>query len=193
MISIPEHLRKLAARMMMAFRTPDEIIKALEIFRSLFRDDANFIPHQEWTKDTPPFTLSAKGHQEIESLRSDEIFGSIYRGGTAGMKKPYHLIYFLTQVLILLAASLESLELKACTEKDNELLKSLEKKLIKILPSLVSKEKKLVNTPREIASQGEYNKVKKGVLDTIDQLVKDYKGVKLTPEEREYWAKSLKP
>lgn len=195
-IAIYETLIRTATRMLLAYTTPEQIIELMGLFHKLFSSDENFIPFDKWGKEVHPFTLSEKGMNRIQTLRSNELFDKVYRGGTAGMKEPYNLLYFLTQTLLLLSTNLDALELKIQMIRDEEKKENLSNILDKfksvgyrISPrTLYEKE-----IPRKEYTQQDYNRAKQKVLEIIDRVMHEYDRVDLSPEEESYWEASLKP
>lgn len=195
-IAIYETLLRTATRMLLAYTTPEQIIGLMKIFHKLFSADENFVPFDKWGKDVHPFTLSERGMSRIQALRSNELFDKVYRGGTAGMKKPYNLLYFLTQTLLLLSTNLDALELKVQMikdEKKKEILSNILDKFKSVGYRISPRALYEKDIPRKEYTQQEYNKAKQKVLEIIDKVMHEYESVDLSPDEESYWKASLTP
>lgn len=194
-IAISEHIIKLAMRMLRAYATPEQIIELMKKFQTLFMDEENFIPFSEWSYSLSPFTLSEQGLRKIESLRQDHLFDQAYRGGIAGMKKPYSLLPMLTQILILLPGHIDTLDIKTELTKEEEKKKELIQLQKKFSPVQyrIDPNNLYLQIPEKRYTQQEYETAKHRVLDIIKRVIHDYQKVDLNPEEEEYWKASLKP
>jgi|GEM_PF-4048555 len=193
-------LRSVIARLIRAFYTPDRVITVLKIFKDLFSDDENFVPSKRWGRQqfvvwgpkTKPFTLSNKGMKALDELQSNADFKDIYRSGTAGMSKPYDLLYFLTQFLVLLPP-IEILQYqKPESQEEENLIKGLLEKFKNVTYAIDTQTlyKKLI--PLRKYTPEQYQEAKTVVMDIIDQVSREYRNISLTEEEKKYWSRNLK-
>jgi len=104
--TIPMHLRRMADLLKIASYTPDEIVRALEVFSGVLKDRKNFI--DGGYGKTPILALSEAGLKKLsEGLTGD--LRPIYNSGVAGMEIPF-LTYFVTQFLVSVFAIRQRLE-----------------------------------------------------------------------------------
>jgi len=187
-----EPLRILATKLVLAFDRPETVVKTLEKFEELFRDESNFIDVDKWGemdrhRYIRPFSLSASGMAKIRQLKKDSsTFDKIYRAGIAHMgDQKYSLLYFLTQYLIVATSIGQYMGIMA--ERDG--LDSLKEKAQKIesIP-LNLKELYQSKIPNKKYSEEEAKKAKDMILDLIRNFKQSFKALEpMSPEEKKYF------
>lgn len=180
-------LRIIASRLVLAFDRPHTILKALNEFEKLFKDDSNFIDPEKWgEKQRLPFTLSDSGMAKMQELKNkSDTFDKIYRAGIAQMERQgYSLMYFLTQYLIVAKSTGQYMEIMA----DHDGLDSLKEKAQKIdaIP-LNLKELYQTKIPHKKYTQEEAQKAKRILLDVIQKFKQAFESLELSPEEEKYF------